>query len=167
MAGRSLLLTLLLAGPALAEERWDHRGSVSLLTGMGVEGRTSIGVMQSDSGARLLPEVGGTLALSERWNLKLAGRLALLGPQMGVMVLGGVRSTFGQRFKTFFDLDLSVNAVPIFTIGPRVAFGVQYELSEIVGAFASAGVNFGVGPSGARLGFELMVGLQFRSYLLE
>ncbi|MCU0698073.1 MAG: hypothetical protein MUC96_16325 [Myxococcaceae bacterium] len=167
MVSRQLLVIVFLAGTAFAQERWDHRGSVGLLTGVGVEGRTSIGVMQSDSGARLLPEVGGTLALSERWHLKLAGRLALLGPQVGVMILAGVRSTYGQRFKTFFDLDASVNAVPLFTIGPRVAFGVQYELAEIVGAFASAGVNFGVGPAGARLGFELMIGLQFRSYLLE
>jgi hypothetical protein len=164
---RPMLLLVMLAGAAAAQERWDHRGSVGLLAGFGVEGRSSIGIMQSDSGARLFPELGGTLALSDRWHLKLAGRLSLLGQSLGVMIIAGVRSTYGQRFKTFFDLDASVNAVPVFTIGPRVAFGVQYELFDVVGAFTSAGVNFGVGPAGARIGFEFLVGLQFRSYLLE
>ena len=67
-----------------------------------------------------------------------------------------MRSFYGDRFKTFFDLDLNVHALPIVTIGPRVAFGVQYELLNVIGAFACAGVQFGVGPAGARIGFEVM-----------
>jgi hypothetical protein len=163
----ALLVGVLAARGAVAEARWDHRGSVGLLAGVGVEARSALGTGLSDSGARLLPELGGTLALSERWQAKLSGRVALLGPAVGVMVLGGVRSTFGQRLKTYFDLDATVNVVPIFTVGPRVAFGVQYELGELVGLFAAAGVNFGAGPAGVRLGLEFSLGLQLRSYLLE
>lgn len=147
-------------------ERWDHGGSLGLMTGFGVEGRTAIGVGQSDTGLRLFPEVGGMLALSTRWQLMAAARLSFLGP-LGLSFLAGGRSTFGQRFKTFFDLDLNVHVLPIVTVGPRVAFGVQYELLSVVGVFACAGLQFGVGPAGIRLAPELVVGLQFRSYLLE
>lgn len=164
---RALLsISIFCASTALAE-RWDHRGSIGLLTGFGVEGRAAVGVGQSDTGVRLFPELGGTFALSDHWNVKAAGRLSFLGAAFGLSFLGGVRSTYGDRFKTFFDLDLNVHVLPIVTIGPRVAFGVQYELLEVIGAFACAGVQFGVGPAGARIGFEVMAGLQFRSYLFE
>jgi hypothetical protein len=149
------------------QERWDHRGSIGLLVGGGVEARSAIGPSgQGDTGVRLIPEVGGTFALSERLNLKISGRVGLLGPALTGMALAGVRSLYGERFKTFFDLEASVT-FPVFTIGPKVAFGVQYELLNVIGAFASGGVNFGVGPTGARLGFELMLGFHFRTYLFE
>ncbi|MBE2254252.1 MAG: hypothetical protein IAE78_32280 [Myxococcus sp.] len=164
---RAVGLIVALIAPTALAERWDHRGSLGLLTGFGVEARASIGVGQSDRGVRLFPELGGTWALSERWSLKGAGRLSFLGSTVGLSFLAGLRSTYGDRFKTFFDLDLNVHAMPIVTFGPRVAFGVQYELLEVMGAFACAGVQFGVGPSGVRIGFEVMVGLQLRSYLLE
>lgn len=167
MRGWAVALILGLASTAFAQERWDHQGSISLLTGFGVEGRTSIGIKQADSGVRLFPELGATFPLSARWHLKGAGRISLLGSTVGLSFLAGVRSFYGDRFKTFFDLDLNVHAMPIVTIGPRVAFGVQYELLDVIGAFACAGVQFGVGPAGARIGFEVMIGLQFRSYLLE
>lgn len=162
-----LALSLVLGAAAAHAQRWDHRGSLGLLTGVGVDGRSSIGVGQSDSGVRLFPELGGTLALSERLSLKAAGRLFLLGPQLGLAFLGGIRSSFGARFKTFFDLDLTVHVVPIVTIGPRVGFGVQYELLDVLGVFAVAALQFGVGPQGARIGGELLIGLQFRSYLFD
>ncbi len=152
---------------ALAQQRWDHRGSLGLITGFGVDGRSAFGLVQSDNGARLFPELGATLSVSDRWNVMLAGRLSFLGPALGLSFIGGVRSTYGERFKTFFDLNLAVHAVPLFTIGPRFAFGVQYELLDVIGAFASAGVQFGVGPTGARFAGELTVGLQFRTYLFE
>ena len=164
---RALLLIAALAASTALAERWDHRGSVGLLTGFGVEGRAAIGIGQVDSGARLFPELGGTFAVSDRWSVKAAGRLSFLGPVIGLSFLGGVRSTYGDRFKTFFDLDLNLHVLPIVTIGPRVAFGVQYELFEVMGAFACAGVQFGVGPAGIRIGFEVMIGLQFRSYLFD
>ncbi|MBL8918736.1 MAG: hypothetical protein JNJ54_07765 [Myxococcaceae bacterium] len=164
---RWVLALTVLAGPAVAQERWDHQGALSLLAGFGVEGRASIGVGQSDRGVRLFPELGGTFPLSARWHLKGAGRLSFLGPVVGLSFLAGVRSLYGERFKTFFDLDLNVHALPIVTIGPRVAFGVQYELFSVLGAFAAAGVQFGVGPAGGRIGFEVMIGLQARTYLLE
>jgi hypothetical protein len=167
VVSRALLLITVLFGFTALAERWDHRGSIGLLTGFGVEGRAAVGIGQADTGVRLFPELGGTFALSDHWNVKAAGRVSFLGAVVGLSFLGGVRSTFGDRFKTFFDLDLNVHVLPIVTIGPRVAFGVQYELLEVLGAFACAGVQFGVGPAGARIGFEVMVGLQFRSYLFE
>jgi hypothetical protein len=161
------LVVGLVSCSASAQQRWDHRGSLGLTTAFGVDGRSAIGVAQSDNGVRLFPELGATLSVSDRWNVMLAGRLSLLGPTLGLSFIGGVRSTYGQRFKTFFDLNLAVHAVPIFTIGPRFAFGVQYELLDVIGAFASAGVQFGVGPAGARFAAEVVVGLQFRTYLFE
>jgi hypothetical protein len=164
---RTLLFITLLSASIAHAERWDHRGSVGLLTGFGLEGRAAVGVGRSDTGLRVFPELGGTFALSERWALKAAARVSFLGPVVGLSFLGGVRSMYGDRFKTFFDLDFNVHALPLVTFGPRVAFGVQYELLDVVGAFACAGVQFGVGPAGARIGFEVMLGLQFRSYLFE
>lgn len=166
-AMRAFALALVVVGlPALAQERWDHNGSIGVHTGFGIEGRTSAGMMQSDSGLKLFPELGVMVALSERWQIKAAGRFTFIG-NPGLAFLAGMRSLYGKRFKTFFDLDLNVHALPIITIGPRVAFGVQYELASIVGVFASGGVLFGVGPAGIRFGVEAMVGLQLRSYLLE
>lgn len=164
---RFAALLVLLASSAFAQERWDHQGSLGLTIAAGYENRTSITIGNADTGHRLIPEIGGTLALTRSWSAKLAGRVAFFGPQLGLSFLGGLRSTFGDRFKTFFDLDLAVHAVPIFTIGPRVAFGVQYELSEVIGVFAVAGVQLGVAPRGIRFGAEVLIGLQFRTYLLE
>lgn len=164
---RWCVLLAVVALPAFAQDRWDHAGSIGLLTGFGYENRVSIGRGTSDTGHRLFPELGGTLALSKTWSLKASTRLSLLGSTVGLAFLGGARSTFGERFKTFVDLELAVHVLPIITIGPRAAFGVQYELTSVIGAFASGGVQFGVSPVGIRLGLEVMIGLQFRSYLLE
>lgn len=164
---RLATLCLLVAWPALAQERWDHHGSIGLTAAVGYENRTSITIGGADTGHRLIPELGGTVALTRGWSATFAGRLSLLGAQLGLSFIGGVRSSFGERFKTFFDLDAAVHVVPIFTVGPRVAFGVQYELLDVMGAFAAGGVQFGFGPSGVRVGFEVLAGLQFRSYLFE
>jgi hypothetical protein len=164
---RLATLCCLLASTAFGQERWDHQGSLGLTIAGGYENRTSITIGNADTGHRLIPELGGTLALTRSWSVRLAGRVAFFGPQLGLSFIGGVRSSFGDRFKTFADLDLAVHAIPIFTIGPRVAFGVQYELSEVIGVFASAGVQLGVAPRGIRFGAEVLIGLQFRTYVLE
>jgi len=164
---RCAVLLIAVATPVLAQERWDHRGSVGLLTGFGYENRLSITQGGNDTGHRLFPELGGTLAISQTWSATLRSRLTVLGSSVGLSFLGGFRSSFGERFKTFVDLDLAFHALPIVTVGPHVGFGVQYELTSVIGAFAAAGVQFGFSPVGIRLGLEAMIGLQFRSYLLE
>lgn len=164
---RFAVLLILVATPVLAQERWDHRGSVGLLTSFGYENRLSLTQGGSDNGHRLFPELGGSLAISQTWSATLRGRLTFLGSSVGLSFLGGARSSFGERFKTFVDLDLAFHALPIVTVGPHLGFGVQYELTSVIGAFAAAGIQFGFSPVGIRLGLEVMIGLQFRSYLLE
>lgn len=79
----------------------------------------------------------------------------------------GYRGYFGQeRFKTFFDLDLAVDVHPRFAAGPRLAFGLQYELHPLVGVFAGLAARVGIG-SPTRFAASAFAGLQLRTYLLE
>jgi len=169
-ASRWLLVALaLLPAAASAQERWDHRGSLGLTVGGAFEGRHSIAVslnLPGDSGARGDAEVGGTLSITDHTELRVAGRLTLGGPTISGAALAGVRNSFGDRLKTFFDAELMVHIGPWFTIGPHAAFGVQYEVLPVMGLFAALGVGLGFGD-GLRLSGELMLGVQFRSYLLE
>ena len=105
MRGWVVALILGLASTAFAQERWDHQGSISLLTGFGVEGRTSIGVRQADSGVRLFPELGATFPLSTRWHLKGAGRISLLGSTIGLSFLAGVRDGLPRGDLLAADVD--------------------------------------------------------------
>jgi hypothetical protein len=161
-------VVLLSALAASAEERWDHRGAVGLLLGAGADLRSSLGegAQNVDNGGRPLLEVGGTASLTERAQIHVAGRLVPWNPLSGELMLGLRRLTNSDRWKTYLDVDLAAYLATPFTVGPHFAVGVQYELSPIMGVYASLGTHLGFG-NGLRLLVEGVVGVQFRSYLLE
>ena len=152
-----------------AQESWGHRGSLGATVAGGGEYITAISTSQgglNENGFRAPIELAGTLSITEHTELRLAGRVAPPGPRVGWSVYAGIRNSRGERFKTFFDLDLAAHIAPIWTLGLRLGLGVQYELLPVLGAFAVAGVQGG-GGAGLRLSFELLVGLQFRTYLFQ
>lgn len=162
---RCVFWLLILASSAWGAESFDHRGSLGLLVSGGGEFRSSVAPHRlSDSGLRGNLDLGGTLALGSHWSLLLQGRVSL-GALTGLSFYGGFRNFWGDVFKTFFDLTIGVHALPTVTIGPRVAFGVQYELSSVVGLFTLIAAQFG-GAVGLRFGVEAMAGFQFRTYVL-
>lgn len=146
---------------------FEHRGSLGLIVSGGGEYRSAITPSAvTDNGPRANVDLGGTLAFSEHWVALLEGRVSFGGPAMGLSFFGGLRNSWGDEFKTFFDLTLSVHALPTFSIGPRVGFGIQYELSPVIGVFGLIAAQFGGGTS-LRFGAEGMIGVQFRTYVLE
>lgn len=170
-----LLLLFALATPARAEERFDHRGALGLTVASGAEFVSFIGPQGgSESSGRVPLELGGTWSITDRTELRLAGRLSPLvagrtvtsGGLAGT-VLAGLRNVRGlDQWKTFFDLDLAVHVAPALIIGARAAFGVQYDFLPVMGVYAQIGGQLG-GGAGLRLSFEGVVGLQFRTYVLE
>ncbi len=95
------------------------------------------------------------------------GRSLLATPTLDLAAIAGYRAYFGMdRWKTFFDLDLIAFARPTWGLGPRIGFGVQYELTSILGVFASAAAQLGYGNA-FRIDVDALIGLQLRSYLLE
>lgn len=163
----ALAIIALGAGPSFAQEpSWGHRGALGLTVAGGGEFVTALGSGTSDRGFRAPLELGGTLSLTEHTELRIAGRVAPPGPHPGWSVYAGIRNSRGERLKTFFDLDLAAHLAPLWSLGLRLGLGVQYELLPVLGAFAVAGVQGG-GGGGLRLSFELLIGLQFRTYLFQ
>ncbi len=165
---RAVVLALALApGVAVAQERWDHRGALGLTVAAGGDARNAVAPsLVADNGWRGDLEVGATLSFTDKTELRAAGRLALFGPALGGAALVGLRNSYGERLKTFFDLDALVHVAPVFTVGPRLGFGLQFEILPVLGAYAQLAGHLGFG-AGLRLGFELLLGVQLRSYLLE
>ncbi len=170
-AGPTLLrlcvaLVLLGAKPSQSGE-WGHQGSLGLTAVAGGEYRYAIQPgATTRNGAEANLDLGGTFALSDSWSAMIEGRFSVGAPQLGLSFFGGLRTHGRARLKTFVDLNLAVHVFPAVTVGPRFAFGFQYEITQIIGIYALAGVQFGLGQ-GLRLSGEGMIGLQFRSYLLE
>jgi hypothetical protein len=160
---------LLLSSWALAQERWDHRGAVGLLVS-GHAGALSLGQVknQIENSLVLGPELGLTVAVDEEGNELKGAVRATVGPaRLDVEALLGRRGYFGEeQFKSFLDLDLVVQASPRWTVGPRVGFGLQYELSPVVGLYGGVGLQLGFGQE-IRFLAGLNLGLQFRTYWLE
>lgn len=165
---------------AVAEEeptRFDHRGSLGGHIAGGAE-FVSSSLSSTDNGLRTLFEAGGTLSVTDHLEVKVAGRLSPYPALLTAGAIAGIRNSFGYaKFKTFFDLDVLLHVATLvnadgvpqparFSIGPHVAFGAQYDFSQIAGVWSSLGATFGFG-SGLRLQFELLVGLQFRTYLFD
>lgn len=165
----AVALTALLPTDGRAEERLDHHGAVGLLIGSGLDVRQEVTATSStELGTRVPVDIGGTYNIGHDSNeLKLVLRAALLGPRPLGIVYGGYRGYFGSdAWKTFFDLDLRVDALPTVTVGPRMGLGVQYELGSLVGVYSGIAAHVGAGQ-GIRFGAELVVGVQLRSFLLE
>lgn len=162
------LLVLVSAQAFAGEERNDHRGSIGLLLSTGGEYRASIAGAYVENGLRLPAHIGGTLAIGHNGNeLKLQIDSAWLGPELDLGLSFGYRGYFAvDQLKTFFDADLGVRFVTRFTIGPEIGVGLQYELSPVIGVFARLGGKLGFGQA-LRLGADLLVGIQLRSYVME
>lgn len=162
---------LLSSSASLAEERYDHRGALGLTVAAGGEIVTAIGFDGvGERGWRIPLELGGTLSISDHNELRLAARL---GPGISPLTAlsasfyAGVRNSFGDhQWKTFFDLELAVHATPFLAFGVRGAFGVQFDFLPVMGAYAQLGAQFG-GATSLRLSFELIAGVQFRTYVFE
>ncbi len=164
MRALGLAAVLGLAAAAPAQERTDHLGALGVTVAGGLEGGTEVGGSSPFTGVRAPLELGLTLGVTEKTEVRLAGRLSVPWELRDWAITAGIRNSRGERWKTFFDLDLAVHVAPLWTIGLRAGFGVQYELTPILGVFAVAAVQGG-GGAGLRLEGELLVGFQARSYL--
>lgn len=165
-ATRIAAALLFLSSGTFAQERWDHRGAVGLLAAVGGEVRASNSATQVDNGLRGDVDLGGTVSFTDRTELLLLGRLSLGGAQF-FSLTAGIRSGYQlERWRTFFDLSATVHFGSLWTVGPRVAVGVQYELHPLVGLYSTVGGQIGWG-AGLRLVGEVSLGVQLRSYLLE
>lgn len=158
------------------EERLDHHGAIGFIGGVtGLRKESSVGIENSWRGG---VDLGASFNVGYKSNEILAVARFSLGDntfrlparhaQLGFdwQLWGGYRGYFGERWKTLVDIGLGLNGRPGFTAGPRVALGVQYELSSLAGIFATIGAQLGFGWA---LVFraELMIGFQLRSFLLE
>jgi hypothetical protein len=171
------LIVTLLATAAVAEERYDHRGSLGVLLAGSIERKDSANNTQpSDPSFKLggwkgSLELGATMGVGSDGNdLKLSVR-TMFGYPFDLGIFAGYRGYFSVgQWKTFFDLDLAGHITPLIaphgTIGTRVAVGVQLDFLPIIGTYALLGGQIGFGD-GLRYGAELTIGFQFRSYLLE
>ncbi len=171
-AVQRLLLAVVFCAPHLsnAADRFDHRGAVGLLLGYGMafKDRVISGhlIEQSSLVAGML---GGTYAIGTEGNELelLAQGFRIVGGGSAWAVSGGYRSYFGQeQIKTFIDLDARADIAPTFAFGPRLGFGVQFELLPTLGLFAAVAAHAG-GGNGLVFGAEVFAGIQIRSYLLE
>jgi hypothetical protein len=170
----AFLAALLFAAPSLADERFDHRGAVGLLLDGVFQSDSAIVFHQgsTDLGARWGGEIGGTYAVGYNGNeLMLTGFLLAPAPGESGVDWGmttGYRGYFGQgRLKSYLQIQAAAHFRPVFSFGPRLGLGFQYEVTPIVGVWGGIGGEIGVGPSELRLVFLGNLGLQFRSYLLE
>ena len=149
-------------------ERWDHRGAVGLLAGVGLDVQDRVkGQLATEQAGRFAGILGGTFAIGNDGNeLKLfVQAFARAGTAWAVSA--GYRGYFGQeRFKTFYDLDGRFDVSPVFTVGPRLGLGLQYEATQTLGVFATLATHIGVG-NGVVFSGEVFVGVQLRTYLLE
>ncbi|MFT3709263.1 MAG: hypothetical protein QM817_16610 [Archangium sp.] len=166
---RSVALALaLFSSAALAQ---SHKGSLGLTVGGGFEALTAVSFNSSTSserGFRAPLEVGATLGVWDHSELTLSGRLALpaiFTTGVALSFYGGIRKSFGfEQWKTFFNLELAIHALPTFTAGARVGVGLQYDVLPIVGLYAILSGQLGGGTT-LRISGDLVVGAQFRTYI--
>jgi hypothetical protein len=165
-----LAATVLSAGICLGIEENDHRGSLGLTIASGPEISTAVSSMNAERGVRIPIELGGTLSFNSHNEIRVAARLAPGIPPLttlGLSFYGGLRNTYGLGlWKTFFDIELAAHVMPFLAFGVRGGFGVQYDFLPIMGAYAQVGAQIG-GATSLRLSFEVLVGVQFRTYLFE
>jgi hypothetical protein len=161
------LITLLTSCVCFAQyERYDHRGSVGLLVGLSNEYRQTLSpaLLERTPAANL----GASMAVGVDGNeLTLNTRLNWLVNGVDASATVGYRGYFGlERFKSFYEAGWAVHAYPAFLTGPRLGFGFQYELTQVVGGFVGIAAKGAFGAA-VRFSAEAFCGVQFRSYLLE
>lgn len=184
------ILLVLLAAAAHADERYDHKGAVGLLIGISGEYKAAATLNGGgDEGWRIGTELGVTFAVGSDGNaVKAAVRALFFGIEAGcslnsscapvdLALFLGYRGYFDLgQWKTFFDIDAAQHIVPrlgpssartqLYTIGPRVAIGAQFDFLPVAGSFLLLEGQIGFGD-GLRYGAALVFGVQLRSYLLE
>jgi hypothetical protein len=170
----SLLSSALLgaAAPgALPLDRLDHRGAVGLTLAVGLEKQDAsishpTGDQRPDDlgvALRVMP----ALSVGDNGNeLQLDLRL-FKGTNLGYGLGVGYRGYAGRdELKTFFELGVRADSRPAWAVSGVAGIGLMYELSQLIGLFASGEVAVGYG-SALRFSAALFGGVQLRSYLLE
>jgi len=170
---RVCLLAALLLAPGVAgaeeEERWDHRGALGLLVGGGIDFKREVKAGgETEEGRRALLETMLTFPLGVSGNeWTLGARTGFGGPSVDVAVAGGLRAYFGdERFKTYLTAEVAVHVTPNVTAGPRLGFGVQYELLPTFGLYLGGAAEVTAGQ-GIRISGAVLAGIQLRTYIFE
>ncbi len=161
-----------LAVPAAAQEdvpRLDHRGALGFILGSGVALQETVlesGVSESGSAPLVQAEVTFPLgAQGNEWTLAVV--TAFGSPRVTVELSGGLRAYFGEEaWKTFVTVEGVLHVTPAVSIGPQLGFGVQWDFSQVAGAFVQVAAQVTAGQ-GIRYGVSALAGFQFRTYILE
>ncbi|MCI0570555.1 MAG: hypothetical protein L0Y66_07380 [Myxococcaceae bacterium] len=149
-----------MAGAARAQDA-SSLPALTVFAGAGPDAVAAAGpVGQGELGARVLLDVGAVVPLGAGGTgLVGAGRArwgGIAGPEVGAWV--GLRTHFGQdALRTFADFALATRLTPGFTLGPRVGFGAQLELTPALTLFGAAGVELAL-LGGLRADLELSFG---------
>lgn len=169
-AGLVLLLVLVpLAARAEQEERWDHRGALGVLVGGGIDFKREVkSGGETEEGRRALLETLLTFPFGASGNEWTVGaRTGFGGPSVDVAVTGGLRAYFGDdRLKTYLTAELVVHVTPNVTAGPRLGFGIQYELFPTLGLYLGGAAEVTAGQ-GIRIAGAVLGGIQLRTYIFE
>ena len=167
MAGALLSSPVALA--AEEEERFDHRGALGLLVGGGIDFKREVkSGGETEEGRRGLVETLLTFPFGTSGNEWTVGaRTGFGGPSVDVALAGGIRGYFGEeRFKTYLTAELALHVVPNVTAGPRLGFGVQYELMPVFGLYLGGAAEVTAGQ-GIRIAAAVVGGIQVRTYIFE
>jgi hypothetical protein len=164
----SLLVTRAALG-AEEEQRFDHRGALGLLVGGGVDFKREVKTGgETEEGRRALLETLLTFPLGvsgSEWTV--GARTGFGGPSVDVAIAGGLRAYFGEeRFKTYLTAELSLHVTPNVTAGPRLGFGIQYELLPVFGLYLGGAAEVTAGQ-GIRIAAAVVGGIQVRTYIFE
>jgi hypothetical protein len=122
---------------------------------------------QTEEGGRALLETLLTFPLGVSGNEWTLGARTGFGPSVDVAIAGGIRAYFGDdRFKTYLTAELALHVTPNVTAGPRLGFGVQYELLPVLGIYLGGAAEVTAGQ-GIRIAAGVVGGFQFRTYIFE
>ncbi|HZJ54087.1 MAG TPA: hypothetical protein VFD38_08105 [Myxococcaceae bacterium] len=162
---------LLIPGAVRAdeEERFDHRGALGFLVGGGIDFKREVkSGGETEEGRRGVLETLLTFPLGLSGNEWTVGaRTGFGGPSVDVALAGGLRAYFGEeRFKTYLTAELAIHVAPNVTAGPRLGFGIQYELLPVFGLYLGGAAEVTAGQ-GIRIAGAVVGGLQIRTYIFE
>ena len=158
-----------LALGAEEEQRFDHRGALGLLVGGGIDFKREVkSGGDTEEGRRALLETLLTFPMGLSGNEWTVGaRTGFGGPSVDVAIAGGLRAYFGEeRFKTYLTAEVALHVTPNVTAGPRLGFGIQYELFPVLGLYLGGAAEVTAGQ-GIRIAAALVGGFQVRTYIFE
>lgn len=157
------------AGARAEDVRWDHRGALGFLIGSGIEFKNEVSAGGTrEEGQRVPLETLVTLPLGLSGNeWTIGARTGFGGSQVDVALAGGIRGYFGEeRFKTYLGAELAMHIVPNVTAGPRLGFGIIYELLPTFGLYLGGAAEVTAGQ-GIRIAGTVTGGIQLRTYVFE